>query len=169
MNVHITLEDDCIDTRMRKDNLLVELNKYPFFRETSLKEAEYLIIISNYPMSGKQNFNKSLEDLILCSDHIGENKTLLLDFVNCFYLLDEETPTYKGVHFLEEIIEIEDIFGLNPEQVREQECSDWQNPPLEKDNTKIKIINVSDTIPNDVLGEVKKIIKTTKKRRLLLG
>lgn len=152
MNVHIILEDDCVDLRLKKVSLLEILEQYPNFKETSLEDAEYLIIIPNYPMTGKQEFNQSLEKIILEeSDYIDADKVLLLDCDNTFFLLDGETPTYKGVHFLDKNLKIAEVFGLSPKDIkqatyfiktgktpettktlREQEFFDWKNPPIQE-------------------------------------
>jgi hypothetical protein len=165
MNVHIILEDDCVDLRLRKVSLLEILKQYPYFKETSLEDAEYLIIIPNYPMVGKQNFNKSLEDFIFDkTDHIDCDKILLLDCDNTFYLLDDETPTYKGVHFLDKNIKITEVFGNLP---KEQECYDWQNPPIQEIKPTV-VLKDEDFVKLDSFTGAP-IKEKPKKRRMLLG
>lgn len=157
MNVRIVLEDVSIDCYQRKDDLLDILKKYPNFKEKVLiEEADYLIIIPNYPMAGKQNFNKSLEDFIFDkTDHIDCDKILLLDCDNTFYLLDCETPTYKGVHFLDKNVQITDIFGLSPKDIKQ--ATDF-----------IKTGKRPNVILEDKITEPLQEIKP-KKRKMLLG
>ena len=109
MNVHIILEDDCVDLRLKKLDLKILLEQYPSFKETSLEDAEYLIIIPNYPMAGKQDFRTSLNNLIYeQTDNISEGKILLLDCDNTFFILDESSSHYKEkiTYFLDKNVEI---------------------------------------------------------------
>jgi|GEM_PF-7006050 len=156
MNVHIILEDVSIDTNNKKKCLLNILNQYPLFKETSIKEANYLIIIPNYPSAGKQYFSDKLKDIIFYeATHIQEKNTFLLDSDNTLFTLDEDRLdcVYRNIVFKEDNLSIKDVFGFTPQQLSDyaskQEFINWQTPPQEIKQEPIK--------------------EKPKKRRLFLG
>ena len=158
MNVHIILEDDCVDLRLRAVSLLEILGQYPCFKETSLEDAEYLIIIPNYPMAGKQDFRTSLHNLIYeQTDNISEGKILLLDCDNTFFILDESSSHYKEkiTYFLDKNVEITEVFGLSPKDIKQ--ATDF-----------IKTGKRPNVVLEDKITEPLQEIKP-KKRRMLLG
>lgn len=158
MNVHIILEDDCVDLRLRAVSLLEILGQYPSFKETSLEDAEYLIIIPNYPMAGKQDFRTSLNNLIYeQTDNISEGKILLLDCDNTFFILDESSSHYKEkiTYFLDKNVEITEVFGNLPKDIKQ--ATDF-----------IKTGKRPNVILEDKITEPLQEIKP-KKRRMLLG
>ena len=119
MNVHIILEEVTIDTNFKKQDLLNILKEYTNFKETSLEDAEYFIIIPNYPSTGKQNFSDKLAKFIMSSNYLINDETLfLLDSDNSLYPFDIE-KSKRQVWFKDESKPIYDIFGFTPKQVAE--------------------------------------------------
>ena len=118
MNVHITLENASYTLNAVKKELIDKLKEYPKYKETFLSAADYLIIIPDYPTAGKQRFDSKLVDLILNHTyHI--NHTYLLDRDFSLMPIDEKKWNYDNLYFLEENLQITDVFGLSPKDVKE--------------------------------------------------
>jgi len=118
MNVHIILEDVSYTLNAVKEELVNKLKEYPKYKETFLSAADYLIIIPDYPTAGEQRFNRELVDLILNHTyHI--NHTYLLDRDFSLMPINEKKWNDDNLHFLEENLQITDVFGLSPKDVKE--------------------------------------------------
>jgi hypothetical protein len=168
MKVHIVLEDSCLTLQAVHDELIKILKEYPSFKEVPLDEADSLIIIPNYPMVGKQDFNSDLSNLILYdADHIAANSTFILDRDFSLLSLDEDRLDIvsEEIFFFETCQSIDDIYGFNPKQleefakslgeiVREQECSDWQNPDKFTTTQKIHGANIGEFLLDEHLPSI---------------
>lgn len=120
MNICIVLEDITIDTKFKKASLLSILEEYPLFKETSLDKAQYLIIIPNYPTSGKQNFSTELYNIVVNSSYnIDIENLYLLDSDNTLLKFDVKKSLDCEIWFKDENTTISDVFGFTPKQIAE--------------------------------------------------
>jgi hypothetical protein len=122
MKIHIALESIAFDTQEKKKNLLNLFKKYPSFEEVVLQDANYLIIIPDYLLSGEQRFNRNIKDIIFYhSDHILEENIFLLDLDNTLYVLDENKLdcVEEKIFFSKITHSIDRVFGLPPNEIKQ--------------------------------------------------
>jgi hypothetical protein len=163
MKIHIVLEEQTLDLLNKKEELLKNLKHYPNFVETSIDDADFLIIIPNYPMDGSNKFNDNLTKfLINDTENFEESEIFLLDCDNTLMVLDDNKSIYNDFYFSNNRSFV-DIFG---------DFSVVKEPIKEVIKEPIKeVIEPIKEVIKEAIEPIKEVVKEVakSKKRLLLG